>query len=146
MPTPRLSGRLTTTGSTSDITASTDATLDKTGLDVAVISQKRGQTILFAIISCASSGSNEIVAAPVLKKIKVLNYSFIASGAVTVEWRTSSTPISGAMSFAANGGISTSIGSPVMGWLMETAAGQALNINLGSATAIRGHLSYFLEE
>lgn len=119
---------------------------NKFGLDISIIDQRRGQTILFAVINAASSGANTIVGATAGKKIKVLNYSLVADAPVTVKWQSGVTDKSGAMSFGANGGISTPFGSPSSGWLLETDLSGALNLNLGAAVGVRGHLSYFLEE
>jgi hypothetical protein len=105
----------------------------------------QGESILFKVISVASSGSNTLVAAVPEKKIKVLSYTLVCDGAVTVKWQSASTDLSGAMSFSANGGISTPVGSPSSGWLLETAINEALNLNLGGAVGVRGHLTYFLE-
>lgn len=105
----------------------------------------RGLTTLFAPIRASTSGATEIVAANPTKKIKVLSYVLVADGAVTAKWQSASTDLSGAMSFSANGGVATSVGSPLIGWLFETQVNEALNLNLGGAVGISGHLSYFLE-
>lgn len=112
----------------------------------AQIDGRRANTILFAPVSVSSSGANAIVAANATKKIKLLSYSLVTSGAVALKWQSGSTDLTGVMNFSANGGISSSIGSPSNGWLLETAINQTLNLNLGSAVAVGGHISYFLEE
>jgi hypothetical protein len=141
----RLNAKATTTstGEAPYITGTAQGV--KFGIDVAA-DGRRGQTILFASVSASSSGTNAIVAASPGSKIKVLSYSLVANAAVTVKWQSASTDLTGAMSFSANGGIATPIGSPASGWLLETAVGQALNLNLGSAVGVNGHISYFLEE
>ena len=108
---------------------------------------RRGQTLLFAVIDVSASGDNTIVAADATKKIKVLGYSLVADAAVAARWKSGAgTNISGAMSFAANGGISDGNGnSPATQWLFETAVNQALVLNLGGAVGGRGRLTYFLE-
>lgn len=110
-----------------------------------LIDFRRNQTILFAKVDVSSSGSNSIVTADATRKIKVLSYNLVADGAVTAKWQSSSTDLTGAMSFSANGGISSQLGSPAGGWLLETAVNQALNLNLGGAIGVRGHITYFLE-
>ncbi len=101
----------------------------------------------FASISAASSGSNEIVAAVTGKRIKVLAYTVIAAGDVSITWRSASTAISGAMSIAQNGGAAPAAGaSGPLGFvpLLQTESGEALNLNLSSAVQVSGHLTYVL--
>ena len=106
----------------------------------------QGRSLLFASISAASSGNNTLVAAAAAGlKIKVVSYVIVADGAVTATFQSGAggTALSGAMSLAANGGVSA-VGQ-VSSHLMETAAATLLNLSLGSAVGVRGHLSYFLE-
>ena len=93
----------------------------------------------FAPIDVASAGDNTIVSGVTGKKIRVLQYAFICAGAVTVTFKSGTTPISGDMSFASNGGISTPF-SPV--GIIETAAGEDLVLNLSAAASVSGHLVY----
>ena len=94
----------------------------------------------FVKIDVASSGDNTIVSAVEGKKIRVLQYALVCSDAVTVQWKSSGgTALSGAMSFAANGGISCPF-SPV--GLFETAIGEGLVLNLSAAVQVSGHLVY----
>lgn len=102
-----------------------------------------GKTLAFASVSVAASGQNAIVAADATRKIKVYAYVLVADAAVTAKWQNASTDLTGPMSLAANGGVSA-IGLP-SGHLMETSVNQALNLNLGSAVGVRGHIAYFLE-
>src|SRR5439155_24458160 len=89
-------------------------------------------TLLFAAIDVTTSGDNTIVAADASNKIKVLQYVIVADAAVTARWKSGAgTNLSGAMSFAANGGAASSAGAGI--WIMETAVNQALVLNLGSA-------------
>jgi hypothetical protein len=113
--------------------------------DVGNADLRRSQTIQFASINVAGAGDNQIVAADGTRKIKVLSYVLVADAAVAVQWRTATTPLSGAMSFAANSGAVAPPTSPSQGWWLETAVAQALNLNLSAAIGVRGHLSYFLE-
>lgn len=99
----------------------------------------------FAKIDVSSSGSNTIVSAVTGKKIRVLAYTIIAAGAVTAKWQSASTDLSGAMSLAANGGAAPSISILAPGnmiGLFETAPGEALNLNLGGAVNVAGHMTY----
>lgn len=99
----------------------------------------------FSKIDASSSGSNTIVAAVAGKKIRVLSYVIIAAGAVTAKWQSASTDLTGAMSLAANGGAAPSVSVLAPGGvygLFETASGEALNLNLGGAVNVSGHLTY----
>jgi hypothetical protein len=96
-----------------------------------------------AVIDTASSGDNTIVAADATKKIKVVSYSIVVSAAVSVRWKSGATSKSGAMAFAANGGIA--LAGNVNAPLFETAVNNALVLNLGSANQASGHVAYFLE-
>lgn len=101
--------------------------------------------LLFAVIDTAVSGDNTIVAADAARKIKVMSYVVVADAALVVRWKSgAATSLSGAMSLAANGGVATAA-APPGSWLMETAAAQALVLNLGAAIGARGHIAYFLE-
>lgn len=92
----------------------------------------------FAPIS--ASNSADIVALVAAKKIRVLSLFVVTAGATTVKFRSGGTvDLTGAMSFAANGGISLPF-NPV-GWF-ETAAGAKLDMVLGSAVAVAGGLTY----
>ena len=93
----------------------------------------------FAKIDVASVGDNTIVSGVTGKKIRVLQYALICAGAVTLTFKSGTTPITGDMAFAANGGISTPY-SPV--GLIETAAGEDLVLNLSASTSVSGHLVY----
>lgn len=87
-----------------------------------------------------TAGTNELVAAVTGKRIKVFSYAVVATGAGTVKFQSASTDLTGAMSFAANGGISCAPGDDP--WF-ATAAGEALNIVTSGSAA--GHLSYVIE-
>lgn len=95
----------------------------------------------FAVISAASSGDNTLVAAVASKKIRVLSYSLVANGTVTVRFESGAggTALSGQMDFVANTGISVPF-SPVGHF--ETAANTLLNLELSGAVEVAGHLTY----
>jgi hypothetical protein len=95
----------------------------------------------YAVISASSSGDNQIVAAQVGKKIRVLQWSLTSNGTVSATWRSGTTPITGArplIQYASCGGSFSPIGR------FETAAGSALNLNLSGATAVGGEIAYVL--
>ena len=105
----------------------------------AIIKTGYGIVPKYAKIDVASAGDNTIVAAVAGKKIRVLQYALVVGAATTVIWKSGSTAISGDMSFDANSGISSPF-SPV--GLFETAAGEALVLNLSAANPVSGHLVY----
>jgi hypothetical protein len=112
------------------------------GTGTMVVDTIGGRTILFASISAASSGNNTIISAVTSKKITVLGYVLVADGAVTAQWQdgASGTALSGAMSFAANGGVSAHLGGIPM---MQGSTATLLNLNLGGAVGVRGHIAYY---
>jgi uncharacterized protein YgiB involved in biofilm formation len=95
----------------------------------------------YAVIAASSSGDNAIVAAVTGKRIRVLAYALIANAAVNAKWRSASTDVTGLLYLAANGGVAA--GFEGMG-CFQTAAGEALNLNLSGAVAVGGHLTYVL--
>jgi hypothetical protein len=111
----------------------------------AIVDMKRGLAIEFAIINAAAAGDNLIVAADGAKKLKVLQYAFVVDAAVAVKWRSAGNDRSGAMVFAANGGISSPFVPPAAGHLLETAVNEALNLNLSGAVGVRGHVAFVRE-
>ena len=99
------------------------------------------QTVKFASFSDATNDRNEVVAAVSGQKIRVLGYSLnAAGGANTVTWETATTALSGAMDLANNATIE--IDSDY--GLLETVAGEALNISMTAATLVVGHVTYVL--
>jgi hypothetical protein len=103
----------------------------------------------FAKINATASGSNTIVPAVANKKIRVLAFTALTDANVTIEWLSNATAISGPMPILASGGMATSIGQLGTGGhgvfgLMETEAGQALNLDLSAAANVGGFLTYYL--
>jgi hypothetical protein len=101
------------------------------------------KVIKFAPISASTSGDNVIVAAVTGKKIKVISVVLVASGVVSVTWKSATTNLSGAMPLVANSGFSLPT-SPNINYF-ETAVGEVLNLNLSSAVLVAGHLGYYEE-
>lgn len=98
-----------------------------------------------AIIAASSSGDNVVVAAVTGKKIQVIAFYLVASGTVNAKWRSGTTDIGGLMYDVASSGIMVSAINPDgrRPW-HETAAGQALNLNLSGAVAVGGQVVYEL--
>lgn len=100
-----------------------------------------------AKIDCAGAGQNTIVAAVDGKRIRVLGYTIVAAGSVTAKWQSASTDLSGAMSMIVGTPISPPPSAGQFGYksaIIETENGEALNLNLGGAVQVSGHLEYEL--
>lgn len=94
----------------------------------------------FAVISESSSGNNLIVNGVSGKKIRVLSYVLSAGGGVNAKWVSGTTPdLSGLLYISLNGGFVSGY-CPVGHF--ETGVGADLNLNLSSAVAVGGHLTY----
>lgn len=100
-------------------------------------------------ISASANGNNTVVAGVGGQKILVLGYTLVVASAVSCQWTDSASSIlSGAMPFAANGGISVPFGAFNEGYLVpqfQTAAGASLILNLSSGVLVAGHLTYCLQ-
>lgn len=91
-------------------------------------------------ISASASGDNAILAAITAKRIRLVAVALTAAGAVNVKWKSgASTDLSSAMVLAASGD-GFVLPYNVAGWV-ETAAGEALNLNLSGAVAVTGHVT-----
>ena len=108
-----------------------------------VVDPRRAQTLLFAKIDTTTTGDQTIVSADATKKIKVVSYLIVNTGAQSLTWKSASTALSGAMAIGALGILAVA-GAP-SAWLMQTAVNEALILNLSSNTQVSGHITYFLE-
>ena len=88
-------------------------------------------------VSLAASG--QVVAAIAGKRIRVLGVGLVGLLATQVKFQSNATDITGAMPFAANGGVVMPAGEQP--WF-ETAIGEALNINMNIATTLGGVVQY----
>jgi len=95
----------------------------------------------YAVIDTSASGNTTLVAAVTSKVIVVLSYDFVCDGTVAVKFTSGAggTALTGAQSFAANGGIAKTF-SPA-GYFV-TGSNTALVINLSAAIGVRGSLVY----
>lgn len=123
---------------------SRDRTTDNIGVAMQTDAIMNDTTVLtpqFAAIDVGASGDNTIVTAVVGRNIRVLGYVLVATGAVTVRFEdgASGTALTGQMSLAANSVVSVPF-NPV-GWF-ETSDNTLLNLELGSAVGVEGHLVY----
>lgn len=95
----------------------------------------------YAPISCASSGSNTLIAAVPSRQILVLSVALIASGPVGITFKSAAAgaALTGEILLLANGGFV--LPHNPYGWFI-TALGELLSLNLSLAVAVGGCLSY----
>ena len=98
--------------------------------------------VKFAAISLAASGA--LVAAVTGKRIRVLSYVLVAVTKTAVKFQSSTgnVDLTGAMTCGTtsdSGGVSSGF-NPAGHF--QTAAGDALNLNLGTSVQVSGHLTY----
>ena len=105
------------------------------------IQKHQGRNLLYGSIS-VTAGTTQLVAGQAdNQRIKVCSYAVVASAAATVKF-SDGTDLSGAMSFAANGGIAAA-GQASSPWF-STGKGSALSI-VTTGGAVEGHFSYVVE-
>jgi hypothetical protein len=107
----------------------------------------RVEQVLSAVVAAttAGAGDTQIVAAPAAGyKIRVLGFSIVASAAgVNPKFKSGATDKTGAMPFAANGGVSPATCNPESGaFLFECNAAEALNLNHAAAGTTGGFVTY----
>ena len=95
------------------------------------------------VVSAASSGDNTLLAAVAGYKIRVLSYKLVAAGAVTTRFESAAggTALTGVMSQIT--GVPNDAPFEREGHF-ETLAGELLNLELGGAVQVSGHLDYCL--
>jgi hypothetical protein len=93
---------------------------------------------LFAIISASSSSTITIQTAQASARMRVLSYVLNAKATTSVDFRSSTTPLTGMMEFDKYGGAAAAF-CPVGHF--QTATGQPLIITTG-AGAVAGHIVY----
>ena len=105
------------------------------------VAETQRHTYKTASISFAASGDNQVVAAVATKRIKV--YAIVVNfvGTVSAKWRSATTDLTGAMDFQAREGFIQSLQPPA--FLLQTTAGEALNLNLSGAIGARGWVAYW---
>ncbi len=92
-----------------------------------------------AFATPSSLGGNAIVAGVAGKKYRVLSVVVVTTAANSIKFQSASTDISATFPLAANGGLVLPFNEH--GWF-ETAAGEALNINLSAATSTGVQVHY----
>lgn len=98
---------------------------------------------MYAAINASTSGANNtIVAAVAGKQIRVMGYVLNGLTAVTAQWHSNTTALSGPIALGATG---TFVCPNDNGdGHMETVAGEALKLTLGGAVQVSGHIVYRL--
>lgn len=87
----------------------------------------------------SSSGDTALIAASTDAIYRVLSVAVVTTLANNVKFKSGSTDISATFPLGANGGIVLPFNEH--GWF-QTAAGEALNVNLGTATATGVQIQY----
>lgn len=93
---------------------------------------------VFAIISASSSSTITIQAAEASARMRVLSYVLVAKATTSVDFRSSTTPLTGMMEFDSKSGVSSGLNQYGH---FQTATGQPLIITTG-AGAVAGHITY----
>lgn len=96
----------------------------------------------FAVIVASASGRTTVVGNVGGKKIRVLSYVLVSNGSVNVKFQSANvapTDKTGLLYLVANSGVAAAF-NPVGHF--ESIAGEGIDINLSSASAVGGHLTY----
>lgn len=102
------------------------------------------ETLTFAKVDMSTATTTAIVAATTGKKIKVVSYTLVGGGATNVTWKSATTALTGAIPLIASTVVAVG-GQQDGGHVLETAAGEALNLTNSAAVQVSGHVSYFVE-
>jgi hypothetical protein len=95
----------------------------------------------FATINASTLGVNEIIPAVPGKRIRVMTYFLYASGGTNLTtWKSGTTALCGPIDWQAKAGMifPSDLGA------MQTGVNQALNLDLGTAAQVSGHVGYIL--
>lgn len=103
-----------------------------------------GQIALWAAINTSGTGDKQIVAAVPGMIIRVISGTLTAGAATNLGWKSAGNVILGAMPLGGAGAGFDFDRGKSGGWLMQTNAGEALNINSSVNTVIVGSLNYVL--
>jgi hypothetical protein len=98
-----------------------------------------------AVVTCATSGANTLVAAPTDgSHIVIDQIHLIPAGAVTATLKSGATGITGAMTLSANQQLSFENILADEGGVLTCAADTALTLTLGGAVQVSGFVNYRL--
>jgi len=101
----------------------------------------KNRTVLSTFNNASSLGATQLIAAQTSRSIRVVALAAVVTGATTLKLQSNSTDITATWPLGANGGIVLPYNDH--GWC-ETAIGETLNINLGTATATGIHIEYIV--
>lgn len=97
-----------------------------------------------AVIQVTGAGNQQLKAGVPGKRIRVINYTILTDKATTVQFKSGTTNLSGAMSLALDGGISADVHPASQ--VFSTLAGEPLNMALGNTAAnVAGHIEFLLD-
>lgn len=105
------------------------------------IQKDQGRGLLDGAISVTAGTTQLLAGQSDNKRIRVVSYAVVADAAATVKF-SDGADLTGAMSFAANGGI-VCPGQASSPWF-STGAGNALSI-VTTGGAVKGHFAYVVE-
>lgn len=94
--------------------------------------------VKWAEINATASGDTTVVQATA-GKIRVIGLDIVVSASVDIAWKSGANTIRNAQAFASNGGM---VVPTTPGFFVETAAGEALVINLSTTANARGCVRY----
>lgn len=97
------------------------------------------RAVKYALFTNATAADNEVVAAVTGKRIILVGYTLVSTGTNILTWKSDTSALSGPMAVAANAII---VVPETARGLMTTVAGEALNLAMGSATQVSGHIVY----
>lgn len=100
-----------------------------------------------AVVNVALAASNAIVVGVAGMRIRVRNGVLISAALVNATWQSSATALSGAMPLGQSATVGGGYVMPDTGegvGYLETATGEGLNLLLGAAIQVSGHISYQL--
>lgn len=101
----------------------------------------KNRTVISAFVNASALGSTQILAGVTGRSIRVVSAAIVTTLANNVKFLSDSTDISATWPLGANGGIVLPYNDH--GWV-QTAEGEALNINLSVATATGVHIEYIV--
>lgn len=85
--------------------------------------------------------STELVAAVAGQVISVIQYNMVAAGAVTAQFKSATTALTGAMSMITGVPLRDALPEgEKRDCLLQTAKGEALNLTLGATVQVSGHM------
>lgn len=83
--------------------------------------------------------STELVAAVAGQVVGVIGYNMVAAGAVTAQFKSATTALTGAMSMITGVPVVADSGDVRLP-IFQTAKGEALNLTLGGTVQVSGHM------